>query len=226
MRPALVGRTGADRRIALALVLAGLALLSSIATVSISVGSPNAVARPDSELIAHVEARPQATAGTAVQWLNLTRPGVAPEPRNRMVLVGDPASKNVLLFGGYDATGSGWLGDTWTLAGSAWTQLSLAMSPGARSSAAAAYDPGLGGVVVFGGYDYFPHPAYFNDTWLFKAGNWSELSASVAPSPRSESSMAFDPALNELVLFGGTNGTVYMNDTWAYGADGWTQLLP
>jgi hypothetical protein len=128
------------------------------------------------------------------------------------------------LFGGYDALGSGWLGDTWTISGDSWTQLFPAATPDARSSAAAAYDPGLSGVLVFGGYDYYNANPYDNDTWLFSDGNWTQLFPPASPSVRSEASMAYDPALAELVLFGGTDGTSLLNDTWAYAGGGWNRL--
>jgi PKD repeat protein len=155
-------------------------------------------------------------------WHNLTLSGPAPSVRNRAVLVNDPTAGYSVLFGGYDAGGSGWLGDTWTISGNVWSHRSTPTSPGARSSASAAYDPDLAGVVVFGGFHY-PSP-YYNDTWLYKANNWSNVSGAVAPPVRSEASMAYDPALQELVLFGGTNGGAYLNDTWAYGGGVWRQL--
>ncbi|HEV8049257.1 MAG TPA: PKD domain-containing protein, partial [Thermoplasmata archaeon] len=136
----------------------------------------------------------------------------------------DPSDGYVLLFGGYDALGAGWLGDTWTFAGGNWTELFPTSSPSARSSAAAVYDPALSGVVLFGGYEYGLGSPYFNDTWLFKAGNWTQLATPVAPSDRSEAAMAYDPALGEIVLFGGTAGGTPLDDTWSYGSGGWTRV--
>jgi PKD repeat protein len=167
---------------------------------------------------------PSGSSGSAALWQNITRPGLAPPGRNRAVFVNDPASQEVLLFGGYQAGGLGWLGDTWVTSAGNWTELSPAMTPGPRSSAAAAYDPSLLGVVVFGGYNYNSASPYMNDTWLFKDGNWTPLPTSVAPSVRSESAMAYDPSLGELVLFGGRDSSGYLNDTWVYGASGWSQL--
>ncbi|MCI4321585.1 MAG: PKD domain-containing protein [Thermoplasmata archaeon] len=172
------------------------------------------------------QAAPASTSVSAASahWFNITRVATHPEGRNRGVFVDDPIDGSVLLFGGYDAAGAGWLGDTWTTTGAAWTPLSPVTAPGARSSAAAAFDPALGGVVVFGGFLFGAASPYYNDTWLFKLGAWSHLSTAVTPPARSEAAMAYDPLLGELVLFGGVDSTSLRNDTWAYGSGGWTQL--
>jgi RHS repeat-associated protein len=92
-----------------------------------------------------------------------------------------------------------------------------------------AYDPNLGGVVMFGGVS--SSGTALGDTWLWKAGNWSEI-ATTGPAARSYGSMAWDGALNEMVLFGGepsgsSGGTgIGMNDTWALegSAESWTEV--
>ncbi|MCI4324338.1 MAG: PKD domain-containing protein [Thermoplasmata archaeon] len=214
------------RRTAACLLIVALFAVGALPTTASSAG-PHAAAVVLSRVGAvRPASQPPGTGASSVAWQNITRAEPTPGGRNRAVFVEDPASKEVLLFGGYDALGAGWLGDTWTISGATWTQLSPASSPVARSSASAAYDPGLGGVVVFGGYNYYSAAPYYNDTWLFKDGNWTNLSGTVAPSPRSEASMAYDPALDELVLFGGTTGAGVLNDTWAYGGSGWTRLAP
>ena len=67
-------------------------------------------------------------------------------------MVNDPATGNVVLFGGI-TTGNAKLADTWTWNGSTWTQQSPATSPSARYSTSMAYDSATGNVVLFGGFD-------------------------------------------------------------------------
>ncbi len=215
-------------RLWLALAL-GIVLVGPVGSASHPPISPGAALRdlPTVTPVSAPHARASSAASaSAAHWHNLTRTGPAPGGRNRAVFVDDPSDGYVLLFGGYDALGAGWLGDTWTYSLGSWTQLTPATAPGIRSSASGAYDPSLSGVVMFGGYNFHAASPYYNDTWLFKAGAWTAMSGRVAPPVRSEAAMAYDPALQEIVLFGGTNGVALMNDTWAYGSGGWTQLSP
>lgn len=205
-------------------LLVVLTVSGSLTTAPLAVHSSHSMAAPSRGMDDRPVAGPLATSGSAIDWKNVS-PSTSPTPegRNRAVFVHDPADHLVLLFGGYDALGAGWLGDTWTLAGGNWTPLSPSSSPSARSSASAAYDPALSGVVVFGGFNY-AGTTYFNDTWLFAAGNWTNISGSVEPSARSEAPMAYDPILGELVLFGGRDAAGLLADTWGYTAAGWHPL--
>ena len=56
------------------------------------------------------------------------------------------------MFGG--ASPDGDLGDTWLWSGSDWTELSPATSPSPRESAAVAYDPASGELVLVGGQSF------------------------------------------------------------------------
>ena len=62
---------------------------------------------------------------------------------------------------------------------------------------------------------------------------WTKLSPTTSPPIREGASMVYDPALKEVVLFGGAwslfgvmgiNG--YLNDTWTFNGTTWTQLSP
>ena len=56
----------------------------------------------------------------------------------------DAATADVVLFGGFD--NQGYLGDTWTWDGSAWTEQVPATSQAARSGAAMAHDAATAGI--------------------------------------------------------------------------------
>lgn len=90
-----------------------------------------------------------------------------------------------------------------------------------------AYDPASGQLVLFGGQDYEG-----NDTWTWSGTTWTQVDDStdpgcgnestnpcpLSPPPRSTSPMTYDPATDQLVLFGGrggpTPGGPVLNDTW------------
>jgi hypothetical protein len=149
-------------------------------------------------------------------WRNLATSG--PAGRDRAGMAFDAADNYVVLQGGYNGSG-GWAAyaDTWILADGKWSDITptLTASPGARASAAMAYDPALQKVFLFGGLVAFGTPA--NDTWLFAAGQWTPVTGlSASPSPRYAPAFIYDPVARAMILFGGTNNTVDFNDTWEF----------
>ncbi len=143
-------------------------------------------------------------------------PTTSPSARDGASMAYDAALGEVILFGGdADATDQS---DTWAWNGTTWTVLSTANSPGPRDSAAATYDNALGEVVLFGG-ENVTSSSYFNDTWEFDGTNWVQQTTANAPGMRDGSGMAYDPALGQIVQFGGysnTNVTVTYSDTWTW----------
>ena len=69
-------------------------------------------------------------------------------------------------------------------------------------------------MVLFGGVGRF-HAA-LGDTWTYGASGWTEELAAEGPSPRYEASMAFDPQLGRMLLYGGKNSGSTLGDTWTY----------
>jgi hypothetical protein len=58
-------------------------------------------------------------------------------------------------------------------------------------------------------------------------GEWVNQTGSSGPPPRYGSSMAYDAALHEVILFGGCGLAICPeNDTWAFAGGTWTQLQP
>ena len=103
-----------------------------------------------------------------------------------------------------------------------------------RAQAATAYFPPLQGYVMFGGRT---NSGAIGDTWVFNywgdslpppsGGEWEWYSANVSgPAPRWDASIAYDPAIHDLVLFGGTNGSADSNDTWLFGPTSWSRVFP
>ncbi len=215
-----------------------LVLFAVVALLSPGTGSgsavPGAPAGPAlgphavTHLVAPPAARPAAVGPatgsvSSENWFNITSSVQGtPEPRDRAAIAYDAADHYVVMFGGYDPAGNGWLGDPWTYQNATWTQLSPRLAPSARSSAMMTYDPALGGVLLFGGFEYPGN--YYSDTWLFQAGNWTLLHPGISPAGRMEGSLVYDPAAGAAVLFGGNNGAVTFGDTWEYAAGTWTQV--
>ena len=161
-------------------------------------------------------------------WTNLTATaGTAPSPRYDLSMAWDAADGYIVLFGGSPGTNIG-SNDTWTFLHGKWTALNLAVAPSQRYEAPLEYDPVLGELILFGGSDG-GGGTYYNDTWAFHGGSWTQLvvSGSHAPSPRRAPAEAYDVADGYLLLFGGTDASFSaLGDTWSFQNGTWTQLAP
>jgi hypothetical protein len=69
-----------------------------------------------------------------------------------------------------------------------------------------------------------------NTTRVLTDGSWQTFTPSTKPPARIGASMAWDPALGEVVMFGGqTDTTGYntaLNDLWGFNGTNWAQLKP
>jgi hypothetical protein len=54
---------------------------------------------------------------------------------------------------------------------------------------------------------------------------WTQQAPATSPSARDNFSLAYDSAQNNVVLFGGFNGS-YLSDTWLWNGTSWTQAVP
>ena len=160
-------------------------------------------------------------AGTPTAWTQLS-PAASPSTRSGASMAYDPATGNMVLFGGTNSSNTGAVNDTWTWNGTTWTELSPTTSPSARQNASMAYDPATGDMVLFGGYA----GGYVGDTWTWNGTTWTKLSPATSPSAREAASMAYDPATGNMVLFGGGGGSGLNDDTWTWNGTTWAELSP
>lgn len=139
-----------------------------------------------------------------------------PLPRTEHAMAYDPVRRQVVLFGGN--TGPGAVsGETWTWDGQTWTLASTA-GPAPRDRAAMVWDPNLGGVLLHGGA--ISTGAANNQTWLWNGSTWTQVGT--GPT-RSSHAMEFSPALNRVVLYGGSGAGV-SQVAWAWDGSAWSQI--
>ncbi len=93
----------------------------------------------------------------------------------------DQASGQLVLFGGLAADNATALGDTWVYNGTTWTELSPPATPGPRSDASLTYDPTLGELVLFGGFDVNCETPS-GTLWTFNGTTWTPM----GPPARSD----------------------------------------
>jgi len=143
----------------------------------------------------------------------------------------DPATGNVVLYGGY--VNGGGLTDTWLWNGVSWRQAQPPTSPPSRErlGAAMAADPATGTILWFGGSQ--PGETW---TWDGRSETWTRHFPVPSPEGRVSHAMATDKSTNTVVLFGGAGGVGIggvgtagtRNDTWSW--DGitktWTEHTP
>jgi hypothetical protein len=128
----------------------------------------------------------------------------------------DIATKQVVVFGGIADNQATWL---WN--GSLWSLAQPATSPPGRIDAAAAYDPALHLVLLFGGHG--PPGTDLSDTWAWGGANWRELDRGTDAPPPSDAVMAWDPAVKQMVLVAGAP-TGASTGTWIWSGIRWTPL--
>jgi hypothetical protein len=173
---------------------------------------------------------PGKTFGDTWTWKNgcwtQHHPASSPSPRQGAAMAWDPATHQLLLFGGGTSSGGQQLtvfGDTWTWNGTTWTQLHPATSPSARHQADMVYDPALHEIILFGGHGA---SAYDNDTWTWNGTTWTQLTPATSPSPRDTDSLVYYPPTQTVILYGGFSNGIRLSDTWSFNGATWTQLTP
>src|SRR6185295_18134185 len=135
---------------------------------------------------------------TGSNWRKLN-PANSPSARSAGVVALDSAHNNVLLFGGLGSVNPN---NTWLWDGTDWTQQNLLVQPPLRYYSQAAFEPHLGGVVVFGGGS---GGVDLNDSWEWDGTHWIQLNPAQAPPARESFAMAFDPVLDRIIVAGGVD---------------------
>ncbi len=165
-------------------------------------------------------------------WTNIT-PKVSPSPRGGHMMVYDSKADRVVLFGG-ESFGGSISNETWVFdyGADTWTMKHPTAEPSGRVFGAMSFDPVANMSVLTGGLSSTFTP--ISDTWGYNlsADTWVSL-ATVSPSARYGSMMAYDASAQRDILFGGgyvaTNFTfVNLFDTYAYdfATRTWTNRAP
>ncbi len=136
-----------------------------------------------------------------------TRPSARIDPLLQWI----PQWGKFLYFGGRTSVfANNHVGDLWSLdvgdGGVTWAPVVAAGGPSARGAVCSGFDLITGKLFLFGG-EAMSNVA---DTWVFDTdgGTWASLAVTGAvPSARSFAACAWDPILQQLVLYGGQTST-------------------
>ena len=162
---------------------------------------------------------------------NQQQPATSPPPLFSSSMAYDPAHQEVVMFGGSvgDVPSSR---DTWLWDGSNWTKAKPPGAlPGARQLAAMAYDPGLDGVLLFGGVGLHlgssKQPVNYHDTWLWDGTRWQQENQAANGGPPTTTaasgySMIVNPLTHGVSLLGADASGKWQQ--WQWNGSGWSSL--
>lgn len=161
---------------------------------------------------------------SGASWLPKT-PVHVPPARGQHAMVYDDARREVLMFGGWNATG--FLDDFWAWDGEDWRQIAAPNPPSPRIGARMVFNPAGSTVLLFAGAGPAPS-SHYNDTWIWNGVNWTELHPASQPPVRYAHGMVNDPARAKILMFGGqtVGWDLLLNDTWEWDGGNWLQLSP
>jgi hypothetical protein len=177
-------------------------------------------------------ATPASAAGGAPSgpvWTKLT-PAVSPSARDASLSAFDPATGQLVFYGGAGGFFPGKLAvdnDTWTFDGASWSRHVTSVKPGEQdrlSGGRMAYDPASSQLVLLGEGD-----GDAAGTWTWNGSQWTVQRPAQLPVLFEGGCMATDSAAGELVLFGlhetGTRfDPVLTWQTWTWRGGNWVQL--
>jgi hypothetical protein len=92
--------------------------------------------------------------------------------------------------------------------------------PPARTAPGLAYDPALGGVLMYGGSAWDAYGASLQDTWLFQNSTWTQLHPDRAPPASYTPAMVYDASDGYVLIL----WPDALNSSWAFEAGDWTPL--
>ncbi|HEX5216125.1 MAG TPA: kelch repeat-containing protein [Vicinamibacterales bacterium] len=146
-----------------------------------------------------------------------------PPSQDRHVMAYDNDRDVMFLYGG--GSSEAW---EYTFATQTWGWYYV-LGPGARVGAAMVYERARQKMLLFGGRTrVFGALGSKNaDTWQWDttARTWTNISPGISPSARDDHAMAYDPARNRVILFGGRNGAGNaLGDTWLWNGSSWTDV--
>lgn len=167
-------------------------------------------------------------------WEN-RQPANEPPGRWGSMMVYDSKADRSLIYGGgdlNDPSGATGFSDLWAYdyETNTWIERHPTVSPSPHQWSALVYVPTINRTILFGGIA--PDGSLLNDTWAYdyQHDQWTNLQPENAPPPRMMHYMAFEPATNRLVMFGGFLAAYEQptNDTWIYdvATNRWSQLFP
>ncbi len=153
-------------------------------------------------------------------WNPVSAPG--PTGRNDPTLAWDGVRGKIILFGGrtIGATPTP-IAEMFDWDGSAWTRLTPATVPAARSQHSMTWDPLRRRVVMFGGGVGVPGTV-LDDTWEWDGTNWVRVAPTTTPPGRCGHGATFHAGRGRVVITCGETSNDLLGDTWEWNGTNWS----
>jgi hypothetical protein len=159
------------------------------------------------------------------QWQRVTEGG---PPRRILGGVAYDEKRNVLvLYGGRTIDLGKCSQETWEWDGQAWAKKACVepcrndvQPPTACDHVRMVYDTARGESILFSGLD--PAEKRVNETWSWNGAEWKLLSRE-GPESRGHFGYIYDPAHEQILLYGGYASTV-SDEFWSWKDDAWQQI--
>jgi hypothetical protein len=153
------------------------------------------------------------------RWQEATE-STAPPARYVGGMAFSPLDKGILMFGGQACNG---------VAPAGWRQLHPSHSPPAVGLDGMATDPATNQVVLLTAMNTVSGSKVgAGETWIWEGTTWVRKSSAPTPADRWGSAMTYDPALREVVLFGGSDQGLTsrgnLDDAWGWTGSSWKRL--
>jgi hypothetical protein len=152
--------------------------------------------------------------GAAQTWAwdgstwSLLSPAISPIARFNSAMVADPATNEILLFGGANGATGEVLGDTWTWDGTQWVKLAPKTSPPPRQETTIAPFSRQGKSILVGGLG--ASGVALDDAWQWDGTAWSAI-----PSLGANCcSVAIDDGTEVVVFGGGSDHATNQIQSW------------
>jgi hypothetical protein len=180
--------------------------------------------------MAMIVATAEEASASTMQWVQQFPTENPPDA----VMAYDAATNQLVAFGNTSDDQA----ETWVWDGSQWILQTPLHSPAARIGESLAYDAGTQQLILFGGQTVYTGICLTcfsdvqNDTWDWTGSDWVQLSpvGGNLPQPRTGAQLAYDPATDQLLLFGGLlpedAACQFLHDTWMWIGTAWIQLSP
>jgi hypothetical protein len=131
-------------------------------------------------------------------------------------MIFDVGRQQIVVYGGQD--GKIGFAQAWTWGGEEWNFFQFESAAPAVYNAPLIYDQARDRTISFMG-------GMWGGTWVWEASRWHKLDPAVAPSPREEAVLAYDPNNDYALLFGGVqDNRIMFNDTWILNDGTWAQI--
>lgn len=153
--------------------------------------------------------------------------GNAPPVRQHADLAYDRARDRVILFGGYRVAANGRdiepLYDTWEFDGQSWTEVQTAANGPQVDKPLLAYDIARNETILVGINATFATVMY---RWNAESSTWQALTPDPLPPCAHESTLAYQPHNQTIVLTGGLCRTTTStgDDVWQWDGTAWTKV--